>query len=249
MGQTPVRTHGHHRGRLTRAGTVTTVTDLNRPWHTARLVAVDLEGSGAQDRDQEQILEIAAIRLRDGRPDLATAYCTCIDPQRPIPPARWISPGLAGTALHGQPTLEAVRGDLLTRLTGTYLVGHNIRVDWRLLHRHLPDLTIAGLIDTHRLAKTTGVPGRLGLTDLLDQFNLTAQVTAAAPDSQPHRALWDTTGAAILLITLINRRFTTPPTLTRLLDAAAVPTETAATTSPCDPVPPPGAAPQATLFD
>ena len=72
------------------------MTSANQPWHTANLVALDLEGSGAQERGDEQILEIAAIRLVDGEPDMATAYTTCVDPGRAIPAKPWISPGLSG---------------------------------------------------------------------------------------------------------------------------------------------------------
>ncbi|MFC7530140.1 3'-5' exonuclease [Actinoplanes sp. GCM10030250] len=213
-----------------------------QPWHTANLVALDLEGSGAQERDQEQILEIAAVRLLNGHPDMATAYTTGIDPGRTIPARPWISPGLAGTALHGQPTLDTIRPALHARLNGAWLVGHNIGVDWRLLHRHLPDLTIAGLIDTVRLAKVTTIPGKLGLTNLLAHLQLTAAVTAAAPDSQPHRALWDTVGVALLLPALIRRHFTTHPTLQQLIAVAAIPTTPAQpTAAPADPQP--------TLFD
>ena len=213
-----------------------TVTATDQPWHTANLVALDLEGSGAQERDDEQILEIAAIRLLNGRPDMTTAYTTGIDPGRPIPARKWISPGLAGLALQGQPKLDDVRGDLRARLTGAYLVGHNIGVDWRLLHRRLPELTIAGLIDTHRLARTARIAGKLRLTDLIAGLQLTDAVTAAALGSQPHRALWDTTGAALLLAALIRRHFATSPTLAELLDAAGISTLAAsATATPADP--------------
>jgi DNA polymerase III subunit epsilon len=37
-------------------------------WITAPLVTLDLEGSGAQDRDNEAVLEIAVVPLTDGRP-------------------------------------------------------------------------------------------------------------------------------------------------------------------------------------
>jgi DNA polymerase-3 subunit epsilon len=215
---------------------VNTVTTSTVPWHAARLVAVDLEGSGAQDRDQEQILEIAAIRLLGGRPEMATAFTTLIDPQRTIPARRWISPGLAGTALLG----------LLARLTGTYLVGHNVRVDWRLLRQQLPELTVAGLVDTQRLAKAASIPGKHTLTALLDHLQLTAKVTASAAGSRPHRALWDTTGAALLLTALIDRHFSTPPTLRQLLDAAEVPTTPATSPAPVTQTSEPPA--QETLF-
>ncbi|WP_264653471.1 3'-5' exonuclease [Actinoplanes cyaneus] len=210
----------------------------------AVLVALDLEGTGSQDRDQEQILETAAVRFLGGRPDMATAYTTGIDPGRAIPVRPWISPGLAGTALRGQPTLDDVRPALLARLTGAWLVGHNIGVDWRLLHRHLPELTVAGLIDTMRLAKGASVPGKLGLIDLLTYLQLTAAVTAAAPGSRPHRALWDTAGTALLLPVLIRQHFTTEPALQQLAAVAgiglAAPSSTTASAA---------ADPQPTLFD
>jgi DNA polymerase-3 subunit epsilon len=68
------------------------VTTETKPWHTANLVALDLEGSGAQEHDREQILEIAVLRLLKGNPDMATAYTTAIDPGRVIPTRPWISP-------------------------------------------------------------------------------------------------------------------------------------------------------------
>ncbi|GAA0587675.1 hypothetical protein GCM10010172_85810 [Paractinoplanes ferrugineus] len=222
------------------------VTSAHQPWHAANLVALDLEGSGAQEHHDEQILEIAAIRLVAGRPDMTTAYTTCLDPGRPIPAKPWISPGLAGLALQGQPAFTDIRDALLTRLHGTYLVGHNVGVDWRLLHRHLPELAPAGLIDTYRLARATDLNGKLGLTDLLARLQLTAAVTSAAPASRPHRALWDTTGAALLLPTLIRRHFTSEPTLQQLLDVAGIPSTpptAAPTATPSTP------ANQGTLFD
>ncbi|WP_436528404.1 3'-5' exonuclease [Actinoplanes sp. HUAS TT8] len=214
------------------------------PWHAANLVALDLEGTGAQERDHEQILEIAAVRLLNGHPDIATAYTTGIDPGRVIPARPWISPGLAGAALHGQPTLDDIRPALLARLRGAWLVGHNIGVDWRLLHRHLPDLTIAGLIDTMRLAKAATIPGKVGLTDLLTHLQLTAAVTAAAHGSRPHRALWDTTGAALLLPALIRQHFATEPTLRQLAAVAAIPLAAPQSTTTVA-----AEDPQPTLFD
>jgi hypothetical protein len=43
-------------------------------WTTAPLAALDLEGSGAQDHDNEAILEIAVVPLAAGQPDTAAAY-------------------------------------------------------------------------------------------------------------------------------------------------------------------------------
>ncbi|XVV13327.1 3'-5' exonuclease [Actinoplanes sp. CA-131856] len=187
-------------------------------WREAtNLVAIDLEGSGAQDGDDEAILEIAAVRLIGGRPDTATAYSTLIDPGRLIPARPWISPGLAGTALAGAPALEAVGPQLARRINGAYLIGHNVGVDWRLLHRRVPQISVTGLVDTHRLAKTLPGKGKYGLAHLLARFGLTDAVNAAAPQSRPHRALWDAVGAALLLDTLVQRRWPRDPSVDELL--------------------------------
>jgi DNA polymerase III subunit epsilon len=194
-----------------------------RPWTDAPLVAVDLEGTGAQDGDAEAILEIAAIRLLDGRPDTDTAYTTLINPGRPVPARPWISPGLTTESLATAPTLVAVEPDLAARLNGRILVGHNVGVDWRLLSRRCPSITPAALLDTYKLARQTISSGPRGLTALLHNLDLTVQVDAAAPSSRPHRALWDTAGAAVLLARLIAQRWPSVPTLATLLAACSHP--------------------------
>jgi DNA polymerase III subunit epsilon len=73
-------------------------------WTTAPLVALDLEGSGAQDHDDEDILEIAVVPLAAGQPDVASAYATLVNPGRTIRPRPWISPGLTSVALASAPS-------------------------------------------------------------------------------------------------------------------------------------------------
>ncbi|MCK9923327.1 3'-5' exonuclease [Frankia sp. AgPm24] len=178
---------------------------MTTPWHEAPLVALDLEGSGGQDREQEAILELAAVPLRDGRPDQQSAYVTLINPGRPIPQRPWISPGLTHEVLRTAPPLHQVAGHITGMLTGRWIVGHNIGVDWRLLHRRLPDLHPAGLIDTLMLARAAGMDGGRSLTALTDRAGLSPTLRTTVRDSQPHRALWDATGAALLLAWLIDQ--------------------------------------------
>jgi DNA polymerase-3 subunit epsilon/exodeoxyribonuclease X len=169
------------------------------------MVALDLEGSGSQDRDQEAILEIALVPLSGGRPDVVEAWQSLVNPGRPIVRLPWISPGLTDLVLAAAPHLADIEEDLRRRLDGRILVGHNVRVDWRLLHRRCPSLRPVGLIDTLQLARY--VHPRLrsrSLTALLAEHGLTARVNALIPGGQPHRALWDTVGAALLLPALIH---------------------------------------------
>ena len=123
------------------------------PWTQAPLVALDLEGTGAQDRDDEAILEIALVPITAGRPAPNEAYTTLINPGRSIPRRPWISPGLTDATLATAPPLSDVEPELTWRLSGKILVGHNVSVDWRLLQRRCPAIQPAGLIDTLRLAR------------------------------------------------------------------------------------------------
>jgi DNA polymerase-3 subunit epsilon len=195
----------------------------NSPWHAADLVALDLEGSGAQDRDREAILEIAVVSLAAGRPLLPDAYTTLVNPGRPIVMHPWISPGLTNQALRAAPPISDVEPELARRMTGRILVGHNVGVDWRLLHCRCPSIAPAGLVDTLRLARTLEQTAARSLTHLVERFNLADQVNVAAPGSTPHRALWDTVAVALLLEHLVRRRWAQPPTLAQLLGVAAPP--------------------------
>lgn len=195
-------------------------------WTSASLVALDLEGSGAQDHEDEAILEIAVVPLAAGQPDTAAAYTTLINPGRRIPRRPWISPGLTNTALADAPAPAEVEPELARRINGHILVGHNIGVDWRLLHRRHPAITPAALIDTLRLARHLKLGTKNSLSALTTQFGLTAEIERLADSSQPHRALWDTIAAALLLPALIAKAWPVGATLTDLLGIAAIDLET-----------------------
>lgn len=196
------------------------------PWTSASLVALDLEGSGAQDHEDEAILEIAVVPLAAGLPDTVAAYTTLINPGRRIPRRPWISPGLTNIALADAPLPAEVEPELARRINEHILVGHNIGVDWRLLHRRHPVMTPVALIDTLRLARHLKVGAKNRLSALTAQFGLTAEIEQLAEGSQPHRALWDAIAAALLLPALIAKAWPMGATLTDLLGIAAIDLET-----------------------
>ena len=199
------------------------------------LVAIDLEGSGAQDRDREAILEIALVPIIDWQPDMTGAYCTLINPQRLIPGRPWISPGLTDEALRTAPTIAAIEPELARRINGKYLVGHNVGVDWRLLRRRCPAITPAGLIDTLRLARKVGLTGSHGLAALIERHRLTRDVDRLAPDSTPHRALWDTVACSLLLATLALQLSGNQPDADALLGFAGIHADEATPAAPIQP--------------
>jgi DNA polymerase-3 subunit epsilon len=186
------------------------------------LVALDLEGSGAQDREHEAILESALVPITDWLPDMASAYCTLINPERPIPQRPWISPGLTNAVLRTAPLLPEVEPELARRINGKHLVGHNIGVDWRLLHQRCPDIRPAGLIDTLRLARALDLGVRNGLTAIIGHFALADDVTKLAAGSRPHRALWDAVAVALLLPALARRSTRAGETIGAFLATASI---------------------------
>ena len=212
-------------------------------WTAAFVVALDLEGSGAQDRDSEAILEIALVPLAAGQPDTTSAYTTLINPGRPVPRRPWISPGLTGAALAAAPGPAAVEPELAHRINGQIVAGHNVGVDWRVLHRRYPAIAPVGLIDTLRLAHHLQLGAKNSLTVLAAQLGLTPEVERLAARSQPHRALWDATAAALLLPALVARCWPHGATLADLLRVAAIDLEPRSAAKPVQP------AVQDTLFD
>ncbi len=191
-------------------------------WTTAPLIALDLEGSGAQDHDDEAILEIAVVPITAGQPDISASYSTLINPGRKIPRRPWISPGLTTAVLAAAPGPAEVEPELARRVNGHAVVGHNVGVDWRLLHRRYPAIAPAALIDTLRLARRLNLDSKNSLSALTAHLGLTAQAERLAADSQPHRALWDTVATALLLPALIARCWPSGATLDALLEAAAI---------------------------
>jgi len=186
------------------------------------LVALDLEGTGAQDRADEAILEIALVPIVDRRPDIANSYSTLVNPGRIIPRRPWISPGLTNNALASAPPLSDVEPRLADGLNDKYIVGHNVRVDWRLIHLRCPSIQPAGLIDTLRLARSANRGSKKNLSALVDQFELTDEVNRSAAGSQPHRALWDAVAAALVLHALATRALGPAYSASELLAPASI---------------------------
>jgi DNA polymerase III epsilon subunit-like protein len=198
------------------------ITTSTGEWTTAPLVALDLEGSGPQDGDNEAILEIAVVPITAGRPDTASAYTTLINPGRAIPRKPWISPGLTTAVLATAPIPAEVEPELARRINGHVIVGHNVGVDWRLLHRRHPAITPTALVDTLRLARHLKLGTKNSLSALTDQLGLTPQIERLAPGGQPHRALWDTIATALLLSALVARAWPASATIADLLGIAAI---------------------------
>ena len=136
-------------------------------WQENQFVALDLEGTGARDREKEEILEIAAVLITNGRPT-TTSFHTLVNPGRSIPQGPWAVHGLTDADVKDSPYFDQIVPELTAFLDGNILVAHNAGVDWRLLHRKCPTLQPEAVIDTLTLSRHLfSRVGRHGLADLI----------------------------------------------------------------------------------
>ncbi|MGW4345252.1 3'-5' exonuclease [Streptomyces sp. NPDC004690] len=163
------------------------------------LFVVDVEGNGANPPD---LVEVAALPVRAGRPDTSTAGAWLTRPRRPVTPFAARVHGLTNAVLEGEPGWEDIAGQVRHLLGASWICAHNAHVDYRVLSAHLPQWRPAGVLDTLRLARAT-CPG-------LPKYSLDALIDHIAPDlsavpAQRHRATFDAFATAQLLLAMASR--------------------------------------------
>ncbi|MGW2332252.1 3'-5' exonuclease [Streptomyces sp. NPDC001700] len=176
------------------------------------LLVVDVEGNGTNPPD---LVEVAALPVRDGGPDTSTAGAWLIRPPRPVTPFATRVHGLTNEALAKSPTWPEIADQVHTLLGPAWICAHNAHTDYRVLKAHLPTWQPTGVLDTLRLAKATypNLPG----------YSLDALIRHIKPDltaapAQRHRATYDAYATAQLLLAMADHYATWDQ-----LIAAAVP--------------------------
>lgn len=103
-------------------------------WGTAArdVVALDLETTGL-DSKTERILEIGAVRIRDGREE--ASFSRLINPGREIPDAVRELTGITGEMTAACPPVEEVLPEFLEFCGELPILGHNVLFDYRFLKR------------------------------------------------------------------------------------------------------------------
>ncbi|WP_369153905.1 exonuclease domain-containing protein [Streptomyces sp. R02] len=163
------------------------------------LLVVDVEGNGTNPPD---LVEVAALPIREGRPDKSTAGWWLTRPSRPVTTFATRVHGLTNDALADKPAWADVAGQVHAFLGNTWICAHNAHTDYRVLSAHLPGWKPAGVLDTLRLAKTT-------FPDL-GKYNLDRLIEHVQPDLSEapgarHRATFDAFATAQLLIAMASR--------------------------------------------
>lgn len=177
---------------------------LSRPWAECELIAVDLETTGLNPR-QDAILSIGLVPISRLAVQLDQAWYAVVQANGPLPPDSVVIHRITDQAsAQGEP-LERVLPPVLRRLRGRVVVAHGAETDIRFLDaacRRIygsPFLTPA--IDTQRLAErllrrrhAVLRQGELRLFNLRARYNL--------PRYAAHNALNDAIAAAELFLAL-----------------------------------------------
>jgi DNA polymerase III epsilon subunit-like protein len=163
------------------------------------LLVVDVEGNGTNPPD---LVEVAALPIRDGRPDKTTAKAWLTRPNRPVTPFATKVHGLTNDDLANKPAWAEIANDVQNFLGTAWFCAHNVHTDYRVMAAHLPQWKPAGVLDTLRLAKATFPE--------LGRYSLDALIEHVKPDlneapAQRHRATFDAFATAQILTAMATR--------------------------------------------
>ncbi len=174
------------------------------------LVALDLETTGL-DPTQDQIIEIGAVRFRNG--EVIDEFSQLVDPGRPIPPLVSTLTGIQNDDLVGKPRLATVLPKLKEFVGDTAWIGHNIGFDASFLYKQ-GALQENVRIDTYELASV--------LLPTAPRYNLTSLTQLLNFDIESaHRALFDAKATAFVYWKLWEKALTLPyGTLREILNLA-----------------------------
>ena len=169
------------------------------PLSTLEFAVLDTETTGGSPRHGHRVIEVAAVRVRDGRP--GEHFSTLLDPGRPIPQAITRLTGISRLTVAGAPTFERAAPGLLAFIGDAVVVAHNAPFDRAFLQsefrRAYNRSLISPFLCTVRLARrlAPGLPS-YRLDVLASHFGITVR--------HRHRALGDAEATAEILCRLLE---------------------------------------------
>jgi DNA polymerase III epsilon subunit-like protein len=180
---------------------------LEQDWQTFEYSIVDIEGTGAQHRENEGIVDIAAVIVRKGRVT-DQRYHQLLDPGIEIPAFISRIHGIYSKDVIGRPKLDDIKSDLEHFLGERFLVAHNAAVERRVLNLKLPNYRPALILDTLKMARALyGASYGQGLDDLIDRLSLQDQLPQEGGAMKRHGALYDAKATAHAFVQMARENF------------------------------------------
>ena len=114
------------------------VSQKDQPLKTLAYTVFDTETTGLNPSGGDEIIQIGAVRIVNGRVLNKERFDQLVDPKRPIPASSTAIHGLAPKDVQGQPDIETVLPLFHRFCDGTVLVAHNADFDLQCLSLKAP---------------------------------------------------------------------------------------------------------------
>jgi len=163
-------------------------------------VVFDTETTGLFPATDE-IVQLAAVRIVNGRRLRGEVFDTLVDPQRPIPQVSTDVHGITDDMVKGAPTIIEAGRRFHDFARGAVLVAHNAPFDMEFLRRHEPGMQVSfdhPVLDTLLLSRVA-----FGRSELHSLDALTARLGINMTEEERHTAIGDTIATANAFLKLI----------------------------------------------
>ncbi|AOY00375.1 exonuclease domain-containing protein [Jeongeupia sp. USM3] len=154
------------------------------PYHSAPLVFVDLETTGATPAS-DRITEIGIVQVDD---DGVRSWSSLVNPQQPIPPFIQRLTGIDDAMVAGAPTFAELADTVLPQLQGRVFVAHNARFDYGFLKHEFGRL---GLRFSAPVLCTVKLSRKLYPNEFKHSLDAIVARHGLTVDGERHRALSD----------------------------------------------------------